>query len=508
MANFNIPNLCGASPELNAASLKIESLENEITAKLDAAASDAAAAFNTALTDVKAGLDGLALDLPEVPNVNFQSELTSLINDIDKTTIEGIAAFNNKLAELEKDFGNTLKEKGLGLDKLVTDATSKLATGGDVCALAPNIEIPAANSGTGVTTEEVEDRVSNAATLTLSKTPKEILEVQGKKTNQSFFTNINYSLNGKIIVPKATGTYLELKAKYIITLIKEKPVEVKQALVPPEKEAVSVISANTDAVSRKSEFKINNLIKKLDSLTALNLPTEKINADITKATDAIKSDSFKAKMEADLALAAEERKKLFADPLNYKPITVPSGSVGEKQKVIEVTTPEVQNTVKVETVTKPNPVTKQVETVKVKKTEKSTISIKGIAMRKVTVAEWFHTKDLTPTLAKRKGSKLVDDMTKLTLKQQPYTILAVRGRPYYGEKKERRGFKFYAYDNPNEYGGDDYGVKYVIDGKDPKLIELSQQVYDDGEKQANPANMTIMRVKYIVLEKLDPNFKG
>ena len=147
MANFNIPNLCGASPELNAASLKIESLENEITAKLDAAASDAAAAFNTALTDVKAGLDGLALDLPEVPNVNFQSELTSLINDIDKTTIEGIAAFNNKLAELEKDFGNTLKEKGLGLDKLVTDATSKLATGGDVCALAPNIEIPAANSG-------------------------------------------------------------------------------------------------------------------------------------------------------------------------------------------------------------------------------------------------------------------------------------------------------------------------------------------------------------------------
>ena len=56
----------------------------------------------------------------------------------------------------------------------------------------------------------------------------------------------------------------------------------------------------------------------------LNLPKDKINADITKATNEIKSDSFKAKMEADLALAAEERKKLFADPLNYKPITVQS----------------------------------------------------------------------------------------------------------------------------------------------------------------------------------------
>ena len=153
MANFTIPNLCGASPELNLASTKIADLENEITSKLDAVASEAAAAFDSALADVKDGLDGLALDLPEVPNVNFQAEITSLINDIDKTTLEGITAFNNKLAELEKDFGETLKEKGLELDKLITDATSAIGGGGDVCALAHNLEIPAASYGTGVTTQ-------------------------------------------------------------------------------------------------------------------------------------------------------------------------------------------------------------------------------------------------------------------------------------------------------------------------------------------------------------------
>ena len=173
MANFTIPNLCGASPELNLASTKIADLENEILSKINADASEAAGAFNTFLADVKDGLDGLALDLPEVPNVNFQAELTSLINDIDKTTIEGLAAFNNKLAELEKDFGETLKEKGLSLDNLVAEGTTKLAAGGDVCALAPNIEIPAASSGTGVTTEEKELSVSNAQSMRIEARERE-----------------------------------------------------------------------------------------------------------------------------------------------------------------------------------------------------------------------------------------------------------------------------------------------------------------------------------------------
>ena len=98
MADFKTPNLCGASPELNNALSKLDDLKNEIASKLDSTASEAAAAFETGLANVKAGLDGLAIDLPEIPAVNFQSELTGLINDIDKTTIQGLAAFNTKLA--------------------------------------------------------------------------------------------------------------------------------------------------------------------------------------------------------------------------------------------------------------------------------------------------------------------------------------------------------------------------------------------------------------------------
>ena len=172
MADFKTPNLCGANPELNTALSKIDDLKNEIASKVDSLASEAAAAFETGLADVKSGLDGLAIDLPEIPPINFQSELTGLINDIDKTTIQGIAAFNAKLATLELDFGDTLKEKGLTLDSLITESTTKLSGGGNICDLVPNIDIPAGNSGTGVTTEEIEERVSNAATLTLTQTPK------------------------------------------------------------------------------------------------------------------------------------------------------------------------------------------------------------------------------------------------------------------------------------------------------------------------------------------------
>ena len=503
MADFKTPNLCGANPELNNALSKIDDLKNNITSKIDSVASEAAAAFETGLADVKAGLDGLALDLPEIPPINFQSELTSVINDIDRTTVQGIAAFSTKLAQLELDFGDTLKEKGLTLDSLITESTTKLSGGGNLCDLVPNIEISAAS--TGITIEEVEER-GTGTSVTLTQIPKEIISVQGKKTGVSFFGNIQYTQNGKVIVPKDTGTYSEIKVLYTVSLIKEKAVEAKQADTSPEPEEVSIVTTNVLSVENKTTFKFSSLIKKLDNLSGGQIDTTKVNSDISSALSAIKSPEFKAKMQADLDYAAAERKKLFADPLNYKKVVVPSGSVGEPAKTVEVATPEVQNTVKVETVTKTNPVTKQEETVTVKKTEKSTISINGIAMRKVVLKEKFHTKDSPEKFSKIKGSTLVDDMSKLTLKKFPIRVLSVRGRPYYGENRESRGFKYYAYDNPSEYGGDDYGVKTFR--KPSTLIELSQQTYDDGEKQANPTNMTVMLVKYFVYEKLDPNFKG
>ena len=310
MADFKTPNLCGANESLNTALSKIDDIKAEIESKLDSAASEAAAAFETAQADIKAGLDELAVDLPEAKPVNLQSEITSLINDVDRTTAEGIAAFNAKVAELKKDFGEAIGDKGLDLDKLIDEGTTKLgkdiqaasdfltgtgegtltgeltqalglggdtvnlssgggiagvpgniseyvaptttATATNLCDFIPNLEIPADVAGTGVTTKEIEDRASSSETLTLSETPKEILEVQGKKTTQSFFTNIQYRQNGKIIVPKQGGIYDTLKAKYTVSLITEKPVAAKQADVPAETEEVSIVTNNAGALDIKN----------------------------------------------------------------------------------------------------------------------------------------------------------------------------------------------------------------------------------------------------------------
>ena len=196
MANFSVPNLCGASAELNAASSKIADLELNITSQIDAVASEAAAAVNTALADVKAGLDGLALDLPSLPSINFQSELTSLVSDFNLTTPQGLAQYTSKLAELEKDFGDTLTKAGKSLDSLITDATAAVSGGGDLCAIAPNLELPAAGGDVvekaqGVKTalknaaDEVESTVTVNASVETKKTALKA-KVESVKTGEVF----------------------------------------------------------------------------------------------------------------------------------------------------------------------------------------------------------------------------------------------------------------------------------------------------------------------------------
>ena len=490
MANFTIPNLCGASPELNLASTKIADLENEITSKLDAVASEAAAAFDSALADVKDGLDGLALDLPEVPNVNFQAEITSLINDIDKTTLDGITAFNNKLAELEKDFGETLKEKGLELDKLITDATSAIGGGGDVCALAPNLEIPAASSGTGVTTQELNERVSNAATITLTQIPKEILEVQGKKTNQTFFTNISYSLNGRIVVPKQTGTYSEIKVKYTVSLIKEKPVEVKQASAPPDIEEVSTIVKNVKVETIKESLKTKQ--QDIDTGEIFTKPDE---TGFVKKADIVK---------------------------DVEPVVTKTGGT------ITATTPTKSNIVTTETITTPSgggyTITRSAPV-----TKRKVQSDKGLTTRVKNKFEYFVLKgSINETFWSDGGRsfsggtvkkhKVIDDFSKVTLKfpfndiksikvsveQRAIDLTATKTLAYYG-RYSSMGYKRLDYVSKRKGSKQKLNeIDYELPTEtDQKLLELID--YETGQPLSEG---TRMKVRYTYLEKYDPNFSG
>ena len=513
MANFKIPNLCGASPDLNGALDEINKLKDKLTANIDVDASALKADLETGLGDLQSAFNKLEIKLPEVPNVNFQAEITSLINDIDRTSIQGLAAFNTKLAQLELDFGNTLKEKGLSLNSLVTDATTKLSAGGNVCDLAPNIEIPAANSGSGVTTEEKEERGSGTS-ITISETPKEVVSVQGKKTGSTFFGNVTYKQSGRTFTTTQRDadnnliSYAELKVTYIISLVKEKPIATKQASKDGEKEEPSIVTTNSVAVEKNVQGKIQSLLKKIDMKGISGLATEKENAGIQEALGKLKDGSFKAAMEADIAKAKEEQKKIWQDPLNYKRVVPPQKIVSsttaktttaainevKKTREIKVTTTENRNTVTTTTTrieTKGGGST----TISVPKTEKSTISINGFAMRKVKIKEYFRTID-APDRYDKPRWKLVDNIGKdgVDLKQVPFSIERVRLR---FNKEGGRDVRF-AYDIGEEDGSIDVAIN------DKTVFFTPKGNADVGALAMVDTGIVL----YTVLEKVDPNFKG
>ena len=166
-----IPNLCGASPELDDILTKLEALESEITSQIDSAASAAAAAAATKVTTMKSALDDLALDLPELPPLNLQAELTSLLA-LPKTNIGEVIAYTAKLANIETNFGTELTSSGKSLTTLVTDATAALSGGGDLCAAVPNFEKVADGSAPAV---EKAAAVLQAAVATLAEEPSKIV---------------------------------------------------------------------------------------------------------------------------------------------------------------------------------------------------------------------------------------------------------------------------------------------------------------------------------------------
>ena len=73
--------------------------------------------------DLASKLGDLVPEIPELPNVNLQSEMSSLL-DIDQSTLAGQLEFATKQAALEFQFGDGLTAGGYDLDTLTTNATA------------------------------------------------------------------------------------------------------------------------------------------------------------------------------------------------------------------------------------------------------------------------------------------------------------------------------------------------------------------------------------------------
>lgn len=146
MVDFANGNLCGASPELNSVLSKLDDAKAEITAKIDEAASVAAAAFGESKNELE-GLVGKlqTIEIPTLPKLNLQAEITSLLSQIPASS-----SYISALEKIKTEFDDDIKAAGLKLETLVTDATAAISGGGNICAAIPNLEKEAGSTEASV----------------------------------------------------------------------------------------------------------------------------------------------------------------------------------------------------------------------------------------------------------------------------------------------------------------------------------------------------------------------
>ena len=518
MANPNIPNLCGANPNLNDSLSKIEELKDKLLSNIDVDASTLKSELEEGLDELTSAFDKLEAKLPEAPAVNFQAEVTSLINDINKTTAAGITAFNAKLASLKLDFGNTLEEKGIDFDSLIASAETKLAGGGNVCDTVNNLEIPAANSGTGITTEAKEER-GTGTSITLTDTPKSIVSVFGKRSGEGFFGSANYKQSGRTIT--TTESFEIIRVRYIVDLIKEKPIAVKQADKDGEKEELSIISKNIKSVEKNAEAKVQALSKQINDKTAAGVSTDDVQKAFDNLFATLESEEFKTQMKSDFESAQTEFDKIAQDPLKYKTITAPQRDTSSVSSTADETTVAQEEkktrTVKVTTTEDRNTTTQVQTTVETTgggfttrtrpKTEKTVLSENGFTSRQSQITERFmiatERENLKEVLSAKafKRYKDVDSFSKIKLKQKPLKINSVTARQYKSDGSKIT--VIYIADQDRDLAK---AIKPVVLG-DTNEIAITKDVARFF-RVASISDLNVVTIKYTYLENIDPNFKG
>ena len=219
MADFTTPNLQGANEKLNKALTDATALKDKLLAEHGGEASSILATLQSAVADLISSLGSLIPELPEIPNVNMQSDFTQLAN-FDISTPDGLSSFTAQKASLEAQFGDALDAKGIDLDSVASqmnslsleDATAQI---GD---LVPNLQLPAGETIPIELPANIAQASEQAAKETISKSPtlsmktetitiSEITEQAGKNIVQT--TKKYTEVTDKTTVSGGTETLIE-----------------------------------------------------------------------------------------------------------------------------------------------------------------------------------------------------------------------------------------------------------------------------------------------------------
>ena len=145
MADFKTADICGASPNLNGVLEKMDSLKNSLSSSLTVDPSALASTLSSEVSALSSSLSGMIPELPSVPDVSLQAELTALSN-IDISLPTGLLEYRSKLNSITSQFGDSLASSGFSLDDLVSQVAplvpSISAPSVDLCSVVPNFKLP------------------------------------------------------------------------------------------------------------------------------------------------------------------------------------------------------------------------------------------------------------------------------------------------------------------------------------------------------------------------------
>jgi hypothetical protein len=139
MADWRIPNLPGANVELNKVQEQLFELFDNVKDGLEDTASTVIGNLEPDITTLVSNLNEVMPELPALPDINLQAQLTSLSG-----LTPGTDQYVKLLADITSKFDSALTDGGYSLPTLVSDAATAITEGLNVSSVVPNFEVDAA----------------------------------------------------------------------------------------------------------------------------------------------------------------------------------------------------------------------------------------------------------------------------------------------------------------------------------------------------------------------------
>ena len=180
MPDFTTPNLAGASEAFNGFAKKLDAVKDSMLAGLEVDASTLASTMSADLTSLTTELRDFMPELPALPDINLQSQLSSL-SELDV----GSGQYNTLLSSITDNFGTAVTAAGSSLDSFVSDAASAVAGGDTLSGVIPNMQLPALGGDVKLLADAIKQATEDAETEEISSLTanSELTDLQSTLSN-------------------------------------------------------------------------------------------------------------------------------------------------------------------------------------------------------------------------------------------------------------------------------------------------------------------------------------